>query len=243
MNTAATSNEEIVQMLQRSSSSMAEANNSLEETIALETAAVEITRDAASVGTAYKTVAMRIRGYDEETEEYIGNVEELSGKIADLTKTAKTPGGISLFTDSTKTEFKSTYQLLEEISEIYDQLSDKNQAELLEALAGKRQGQIVAATIRNFDAAREAMEQMENSAGSADREMAIIQQSLEYKINALRESGTGIAQNLFQRNDMKLLVDGLTSVLNVIDAITEKLGLFGTLAVGGGITAFIKNLD
>ena len=68
--------------------------------------------------------------YDEETEEYIGNVEELSGKIADLTKTAKTPGGISLFTDSTKTEFKSTYQLLEEISEIYDQLSDKNQAEL-----------------------------------------------------------------------------------------------------------------
>ena len=61
-NTAATSNEEIVQMLQRSSSSMAEANNSLEETIALETAAVEITRDAASVGTAYKTVAMRIRG-------------------------------------------------------------------------------------------------------------------------------------------------------------------------------------
>ena len=142
LNTAATSNEEIVQMLQRSSSSMAEANNSLEETIALETAAVEITRDAASVGTAYKTVAMRIRGYDEETEEYIGNVEELSGKIADLTKTAKTPGGISLFTDSTKTEFKSTYQLLEEISEIYDQLSDKNQAELLEALAGKRQGRI-----------------------------------------------------------------------------------------------------
>ena len=66
--------------------------------------------------------------YDEETEEYIGNVEELSGKIADLTKTAKTPGGISLFTDSAKTEFKSTYQLLEEISEIYDQLSDKNQA-------------------------------------------------------------------------------------------------------------------
>ena len=186
---------------------------------------------------------MRIRGYDEETEEYIGNVEELSGKIADLTKTAKTPGGISLFTDSAKTEFKSTYQLLEEISEIYDQLSDKNQAELLEALAGKRQGQIVAATISNFDAAREAMEQMENSAGSADKEMAIIQQSLEYKINALRQAGTGIAQNLFQRNDMKSLVDGLTGVLNVIDAITEKLGLFGTLAVGGGITAFIKNLD
>ena len=68
------------------------------------------------------------RGYDEETEEFIGNVEELSGEIANLTKTASTPGGISLFTDDTKTEYKSTYQLLKEISEIYDQLSDKDQA-------------------------------------------------------------------------------------------------------------------
>lgn len=135
-NTAATSNAEIVNMLTRSSSAMKEANNTLEETIALETAAVEITRDDASVGTAFKTVAMRIRGYDEETEEFIGNVEELSGEIANLTKTASTPGGISLFTDDTKTEYKSTYQLLKEISEIYDQLSDKDQAGLLEALAG-----------------------------------------------------------------------------------------------------------
>jgi TP901 family phage tail tape measure protein len=61
-NTAATSNDEIVTMLSKSSSAMREANNTLEETIALETAAVEITRDDDSVGTAFKTVAMRIRG-------------------------------------------------------------------------------------------------------------------------------------------------------------------------------------
>ena len=47
------------------------------------------------------------RGYDEETEEFIGNVEELSGEIANLTKTASTPGGISLFTDDSKTEINS----------------------------------------------------------------------------------------------------------------------------------------
>ena len=42
-------------MLTKSSSAMKEANNTLEETIALETAAVEITRDDDSVGTAFKT--------------------------------------------------------------------------------------------------------------------------------------------------------------------------------------------
>ena len=61
-NTAATSNAEIVNMLAKSSSAMREANNTLEQTIALETAAVEITRDDDSVGTAFKTVSMRIRG-------------------------------------------------------------------------------------------------------------------------------------------------------------------------------------
>lgn len=240
-NTAATSNQEIVEMLSRSSSAMAEANNSLEQTIALETAAVEITRDPASVGTAFKTIAMRIRGYDEETESYSNDVEVLSGKVADLTKTASTPGGLSLFTDETKTEYKSTYQLLDEISQIYDQLTDKQQAGLLEVLAGKRQGQIVAATINNFDAARKAMDEMANSAGSADREMGIIQESIEYKINALKETGVGIAQNLFQRDTVGGVVEDLTGILNVIDTLTEKLGLLGTVGAGLGIAALVKD--
>ena len=54
-NTRALNNSDIVEFLTRSSSAMAEANNSLEDTIALGTAAVEITRDSASVGNALKT--------------------------------------------------------------------------------------------------------------------------------------------------------------------------------------------
>lgn len=241
-NTAATSNDEIVTMLEKSSSAMKEANNSLEETIALETAAVEITRDDDSVGTAFKTVAMRIRGYDEETESFTNNVEQLSGEIASLTKTASTPGGISLFTDASKTEYKSTYQLLKEISEIYDQLDDKTQAGLLEALAGKRQGQIIAATINNFEAAEKAMDDMANSAGSAEREMAIIMDSVDYKANKLKETGTGIAQNLFKRDDMKNVIDTLTWFGERLDWITDKLGLFGTIGLGAGLFAGFKNI-
>lgn len=242
-NTAATSNAEIVNMLSKSSSAMAEANNTLEETIALETAAVEITRDDDSVGTAFKTIAMRIRGYDEETEEYIGDIEELDGTIANLTKTASTPGGISLFDDDTKSTYKSTYQLLKEISEIYDQLSDKDQAGLLEALAGKRQGQIVAATINNFEAVEKALDNMANSAGSADAEMSVIMDSLDYKLNKTVETATGIFQNLFQKEDMKSVIDVLNSFMSVLDKVTEKLGLFGTIGAGAGIFGIFKNVD
>lgn len=127
-NNFATTNGEIVEGLKRDAASMQAANNSLEQTIALFSSGIEITRDAESMGAALKTISMRVRGYDEETEELTEEYENLSGTIADLTKTASKPGGISLFTDSSKQTYKSTYEILKEISEIWDEISDKNQA-------------------------------------------------------------------------------------------------------------------
>lgn len=147
-----------------------------------------------------------------------------------------------MFTDSAKTEYKSTFQLLKEISEIYEQLSDKSQAALLESLAGKRQGQIIAATIGNFEAAEKAMENMANSAGSAEREMSIIMDSLNYKVNRLKETATGTAQNLFKKEGLKTAVDALTSVMTVVDKVTEKIGLLGTIGFGAGLFAGFKNI-
>ena len=128
-NSQALSNADIVEFLTRSSSALAEANNNLDQAVALGTAATEVVRDAASVGTTLKTVAMRLRSYDEETEQYSEDLAVLEGEIASLTKTAKHPLGISLFTDLDKTTYKSTYQILKEISEIYNELTDKQQAE------------------------------------------------------------------------------------------------------------------
>lgn len=242
-NTQAVDNQDIVNVLTRSSAAMKEANNTLEETIALGTAATEITRDAEGVGNALKTISMRIRGYDEETEEYVGGIEELSGEIADLTKTASKPGGISLFTDDSKTEFKSTTELLRDISEIYDELTDKQQAGLLEALAGKRQGQVVAAILGNFQTVEESLVTMTESAGGAMREMEIIEESLEFKLNALKETATGVFQNLFAKEDMVVVIELLTKLMEVLDFLTEKLGLFGTALTGIAIYAFVKNFD
>lgn len=137
LNAFATTNGEIGEMLKRSSAAMKAANNSIEETIALETAAVQITRNAETTGTAFRTISMRIRGYDEETEQLSEDLQNISGDIADLTKVAG-KGGISLFTDSSKTTYKSTYQILKEIAAIYHDLTDKQQADLLEKLAGEQ---------------------------------------------------------------------------------------------------------
>lgn len=241
-NTQAVDNSDIVNFLTRSSSAMAEANNTLEQTIALGTAATEITRDSDSVGNALKTISMRVRGYDEETEAYTGDVEQLSGVIANLTKTAKTPGGISLFTDSSKQTFKSTYVLLKEISQIYSQLSDKNQAQLLEALAGKRQGQIVASIIDNFSAAEKSMQSMANSAGNAQAEMDVAMDSIDAKANKLKQTGVAISENLLSRDNAKTVLEVANGIAEGFELATKHLGLFKTALLGLSVVGSVKNI-
>lgn len=78
------------------------------------------------------------------------------------------------------------------------------------------------------------MEKMSNSAGAANREMDVITNSLTYKLNALRETGTGIWQNLFRKEEISGVVDDLTALLGLIEKFTDQFGLLGTVITGAG---------
>ena len=230
-NNFALDNTNIVNMLQDSVSAMAEANNTLEETIALETAAFEITQDE-NVGNGFKTVALRLRGISEEGEEVDGTLQNIKSDLYDLT-------GVSIMQDANT--YKSTYQILKEISDVWDNLSDKKRAEALELMFGKHRANIGAAVLSNFSAAEKAMDDMANSAGSADAELSVAMDSIEYKLNHLSETGTGIAQNLFNIEDMKRVLDFVNLLADGLDKITGFLGLFPT--AGAGLGAFLGIKD
>lgn len=181
-----------------------------------------------------------MRGLDEETLEVIEDTEILTGKFADATKTASNPNGISLFTDANKDTYKSTYQIFKELSEIWDELSDRQTADLGELLGGKRQLQVVAATIENFKSAEKALDNMANSAGSAEAEMETVRKSIDYTMNEFKETFTALAQDSVSREFIKDLIKTGTGLLNVIDAIVKKVGALPALigAVSGAITGF-----
>lgn len=136
------------------------------------------------MGTALRSFSMRIRSVNEETEELDDELVNISGDLIDLTKTANNPNGVSVFKPGSTTEFKSLVDYFREVSEIWDDMTDKQQNDFLQKAFAKTQAQAGAAIIQNFDQVEEALRKMENSAGSADREMGIIEDSLEFKINA-----------------------------------------------------------
>ena len=191
--------------------------------------------NAETTGTAFRTISMRIRGYDEETEELSEDLENISGDIADLTKVAG-KGGVSIFTDETRKTYKSTYQILKDISAVWHDLTDKQQADLLEKLGGKRGAQSIATLLDDFSSVEKAMQTMQNAAGSSEREMDIIRDSLEFKINSLRETWVGVLTDITDRGEIGDIIDSLTKISEVIGKMIDQvgllpagIGLFGTL--------------
>lgn len=137
-NKFAETNADIITGMEKSAATFSALGQSVEDSFALFTGAQEIMQNAEVVGTALKTLSLRIRGYDEETEQLSDDLVTLKGDVIDLTKTASRPEGISLFTDASQTHYKSMVQYLGEISEIWDEIDEKSRTALLDKLFGKR---------------------------------------------------------------------------------------------------------
>ena len=123
--------------LQRSASSLQVANNTVQESSALVVGMNEVLQDASKTGTILNTTALRLMGakgkleeLGEEVDENIESITKLQTHILNLTH-----GQVNIFNDDQT--FKSTYEILKEISKVYDSLSDVEAADLLESIAGR----------------------------------------------------------------------------------------------------------
>ena len=225
-NSFSLANSDIITMLRDSASAMRDGNSTLDETIALETAAFEITRDK-NVGSGFKAAALRLRGLNEETQKADESLKTIQSDLYKLT-------GVSIMED--EDTYKSPYKILKEMSEVWDSLGDKTKTKTLEIMFGENGANAGAAAIENFSAAEKAMAKMANSSGTADSEMISAMDSVEYKFNKLKETGANIAQNLFERDELKDTITILTNLAEVVENLTDIMG-FLPVVIGTVYTA------
>jgi hypothetical protein len=83
---------------------------------------------------------------------------------------------------------------------------------------------------------------MEESAGSADAEMSVVEKSISFKINALQQEWVGMAQSLIDRGDLGTVIDTLTKLSEALGWVVDKAGLLGTIGLGAGLFTGIKNV-
>lgn len=226
--------------LERSASSMAAANNTLDETIALITAANTVVQDPDSVGTAFKTISMRIRGAKTELEEAGLETDGMVESTAKLREEIMALSGVDIMED--ESTFKSTYDIMDELAQKWQDLTDIQQASITELIAGKRQGNIVSSLMENFDIAREALQTSLDSEGSAMAEHEKWMESLEAKVLQLKAAWEELSQAFMDDSFLKGLVDAGTTVLSTLTKIIDTFGTLPTLlTIAAGAMSF-KNV-
>lgn len=228
----------IGEALQRSASSMNAAGNTMEETIGLVTAANTVVQDPASVGTAFKTISMRIRGAKTEMEELGLDTEGMVESTATLRDEIKALTGVDIMENATT--FKSTYDILDELATKWQNLTDIQQASVTELIAGKRQGNIVSALMQNFDIARNATETALKSDGSALREQERYMESVQYSIDKFQAQFQELSNVTVGSDFLKGVIDGGSSALDIITQLIDKFGILTPLIAGLGGSALSK---
>lgn len=222
-NSYAISTSDLADSLTRSSASLVAANNTLEQSVALTTAANTTIQNPEVVGTTLKTLAMRIRGVKseleeagEDTEGMITNTSKLQAKVQALTNIDGS-GGVNILANSN--EFKSTYDILLEISKVWDKMSDVDQAALLEIIAGKRAGSAVASILSNGDILANAYRDALGADGSAQQELNTYLDSIQGKLDQLSNSTQTMWMNFMDSDVLKFLINMVTSLVNATDSV------------------------
>lgn len=160
------------------------------------------------------------------------NVSKLRQQMLALT-------GVDIQLDDTT--YKSTYQILLEISKVWGKLDDLSRSSVLEQLFGKRQANIGAAILENGDLLEKVYKSAENSAGSAMREQEEYAKSIQYSIDTLKASYQDLSQTVINSDFVKTLLSGAQEFLEVLTAIIDKFGTFPTLLASvGAVGSFNK---
>lgn len=218
------------------------AGNNFDESVALFTATNEVIQDYSKTATALRTIAARIRNTSGELAEMEIDADGAAESITQLQqKIYKASGNkVNIFEDDNET-FKSTIQILRELSEVWNTLSDVDQAEITRLIAGTRQQSVFAAIMNNFDTVDKVIETSVNSTGSAVAENEKYLDSITGKLDLLKSSYEALSSSIINSDIYKGGIDllrGVLDLLNEIASVSSGGALIGTLNSVAGAAGY-----
>ena len=220
---------------QRSAVALAAANTDINKSAALITAGNTILNHPEKVGNGLKTLSARLRGatsdlseLGEESDEYVVSSSKMQAKVEALT-------GVDIMKNAT--EFKDIYDILDEIAQVWDDLSDTTRADLAETLFGKNQSNLGIAILSNFETAREVLKDLTSgeATGSAMKEYDKYLGSVEAKTKKLSSNFERFSVGILDPDVLKVALDLINGLLEGVTNLVETLGSLPTVL--GAISA------
>lgn len=238
-NQSAISFDALANMTQEIAGTMDTLGVSTQETMSLLTGAYEVLQDE-RVAKGISVIGLRISGLNESLEKEAG----LQSTVNDaLMKYAK----ISVFDEQTG-QLRDYYDILDDLSRVWDSLSKNAQTYLTTQLAGKNRADVLTALMNNWQGVQEAMEQATDSEGSALHEQEGYLDSIEGHLKALQSAWQELANTSLNADMVKVVVDlgtGLVKAMNAMGGILNTAMLIGSVILtwkGFNMTARLSEL-
>lgn len=217
-------------IMQKSAAAMNAAGNTYQETMAMAAAVNGVLQDNDVSGTYLKTLSMYLRAAKTDAENAGIEIDGMASSVSELRNELKQLTGVDIMSDAAGKNFKSTYQIMEELSKVWGSLSDVTQANVTELISGKRGGQATSALLNNFSVAEDAMKQAANATGSALAENAKYLDSIQGRLAQLDTSFQSLSTHVLDSGIVKYAVSFLTTIIKITDNITKLSGALPPIA-------------
>ena len=224
----ASNTEELGTAMQRTASIAHSAGMSFEGTAAFLAQAIETTREPAeNLGTAMKTIVARFTELKKNPLE----ITEVDGEEVSYNKVDTALQSIGVSLKDANGQFRDLDKVFLDISKRWDSLTQTQQRYIATTAAGSRQQSRFIAMMSNYERTMQLMDFANNSAGASNEQFGKTMESLEAKLNKLRNAWNEFLMGIMNDKWTKRLVDAGTGILNLVNKIIDKLSFNGELGL------------
>ena len=141
------------------------------------------------------------------------------------------------------TSLRDPMEIIKDLSEAYSKLdfNDARRTNLLASVGGSTNAEALNAVLENYDLYESMLSEYAQGMGSMSQKAAETAGSWEGSLNRLSNTWTDTIGNIAESDAVITLVNGLNRLLSVVNNVTEKLGSLGTISIGAGLFAGLKN--
>ena len=196
--------------LQRTSGTLSQTGTSMEELAGILTGGYEVLRNMEKVSAGLVTISSRLRGVSESGE-------EIDGLMPKLQRAFKEFAGIDIQT--VNGELRSTYDILEDLSKVWNTLNDEQRAIIGELTSGIRQAPVLNAILKNWESVEGAVKSALDSTGSAVRENEKYLNSLQGRLNSFNSAVSKLVYDTINSELLGSLIDLGTVLIKLANQI------------------------
>lgn len=242
-NNFAISSAGLAEAMERSSAALHQAGNSIEESLALAVGGNSVVQDPERVGTALKTLSLRLTKTNVELQELGEDSDGAATSMSALRDQllALTNQKVDILDGD---RYKNTYQIMKEMSEVWGEMSQMNQQGALFLMGGMHHANTLSSILQNFNDVENAYSMaLNDSLNSAAIEQAKYLDSIEGRIQTFQSNMQSLASHTFSADVLKGFLGIGNDVISMFDRMAQA-GMFLPTVIGGiaGALSGFKNV-